>query len=146
MNVRIYNSCDNTFQLFYIIQSVAQRSGMSVGRPLVPHFQKGNSAVQSTLLDSWNYRAKWPSSPISRLPVVSSMYHSCQTIVWASFYNCSRYQSYLEGLLKLRLLSFKTSVSDSIGLEGSWEFSPLKCSQVMVMLLVWGPHFWELLI
>ena len=58
----------------------------------------------------------------------------------ASFYNFSGHPSYLEGLLKLRLLSFKTRVSESIGLDGSWEFSLLKCSQVVVVLLVWGPH------
>ena len=50
------------------------------------------------------------------------------------------HQHHLEGWLKHRLLDPTLRVSNSAGLGWAWESTLLKSSQVMLMLLVWGPH------
>lgn len=46
----------------------------------------------------------------------------------------------LEGLVKGSILGPILRVSDSVSLEGDQEFAFLTKSQVMVMMLVLGPH------
>lgn len=57
------------------------------------------------------------------------------------FSNCSLHQKPLERSFTHRRAGPTSRAPDSIGLEGGREFACLTSSQVVLMLLVWGPHF-----
>lgn len=57
----------------------------------------------------------------------------------------SKYQNHLEGLSKHRLLCPTPRISDSAGLKGETQsFAFPTHSQVMLILLIWKPHFEDL--